>query len=242
MTKRLIINADDLGYDPAITRGIVESLGAGIVSSTTLMVNTPFSDAAASAVKGYAVGIHFNLARFRPLSSGFPSMLLRGGEFDEAKVSQIPSAAVEDELFAQLRIFEKLLSSRASHVDVHKHLHRHANVLSAILEVAAKTGLAVRSVDQSMREQMRFRRIKTNDEFLGEDSLEAYWTRQRFTEAVQSIDEGVTELMCHPGYSPEKTITGYGEQREVELETMLAPSSRRVVQEAGIQVTTYHAL
>lgn len=33
----LIINADDLGYDPAVTRGILEAMRAGLVSSATLM-------------------------------------------------------------------------------------------------------------------------------------------------------------------------------------------------------------
>ena len=30
MSVTLIINADDLGYDPAVTRGIVESMNLGV--------------------------------------------------------------------------------------------------------------------------------------------------------------------------------------------------------------------
>ncbi|MGH9895204.1 MAG: ChbG/HpnK family deacetylase, partial [bacterium] len=41
MAPRLIVNADDLGMTPGVTRGIVETMTKGIVSSTTLMVNMP---------------------------------------------------------------------------------------------------------------------------------------------------------------------------------------------------------
>ena len=41
MTRRLILNADDFGYDPAVSRGIAESMRKGVVSSTTMIVNSP---------------------------------------------------------------------------------------------------------------------------------------------------------------------------------------------------------
>ena len=45
----LVVNADDLGYDPEIDRGILESHQSGIVTSASAMVDTPFAPAALAA-------------------------------------------------------------------------------------------------------------------------------------------------------------------------------------------------
>ena len=39
--KRLIVNADDLGFTAGINRGILEAHKRGIVTSTSLMVDRP---------------------------------------------------------------------------------------------------------------------------------------------------------------------------------------------------------
>ena len=69
--RRLIVNADDLGYDPAINRGIVEAMRRGVVTSATLMVNLPDSAEGAAQAHGLAVGLHLNLARGAPVSPRF---------------------------------------------------------------------------------------------------------------------------------------------------------------------------
>ncbi len=57
--KRLVVNADDLGYDPEIDRGILEAHASGIVTSATAMVETPFSAAALRAAPDtLGVGLH----------------------------------------------------------------------------------------------------------------------------------------------------------------------------------------
>ncbi|HME92301.1 MAG TPA: ChbG/HpnK family deacetylase, partial [Myxococcaceae bacterium] len=77
MSERvLIINADDLGYDPAVSEGILTAMRQGVVSSATLIVNSPHAPDAAARVGDAAVGLHLNLARFKPLWAGFPSELL----------------------------------------------------------------------------------------------------------------------------------------------------------------------
>src|SRR5437762_1207638 len=89
--RLLIINADDLGYDPAVTDGILRAMTEGLVTSTTLMVNTPHSAEAAARVRPLAVGLHLNLARWQPLSPAIPvSLLGRGGDFVEANPAWPP--------------------------------------------------------------------------------------------------------------------------------------------------------
>src|SRR3954471_5701556 len=102
-TRRLIINADDLGYDPAVTDGILRAMTEGVVTSTTLMVNTPNAAEAATRARPLAVGLHLNLARWKPLSSAIPvSLLGRAGDFVETNAPGLPAEAVKAEALAQL--------------------------------------------------------------------------------------------------------------------------------------------
>jgi predicted glycoside hydrolase/deacetylase ChbG (UPF0249 family) len=240
--RRAILNADDLGYDPAVSRGILRAMREGLVTSTTLLVNTPFSEAAAQEAGELPVGLHLNLARWAPLSSGFPPALLRGGHFDESFASRLPAAAVEGEVFAQLAQLEALLGRPATHLDVHKHLHRHPAVLEGISRIAAPRGLPVRALDKPMRQVLRGAGVVVTDHFVGDAGAEAYWTLARWRDVLAQLPEGVTELMCHPGLVPSDVQSGYSAQREVELATFLSGEARQALQEAGVTLTDFRSV
>ncbi len=237
--RRLIINADDLGYDPAVSEGIVLAIRKGVVSSTTLMVNLPHSEHGAALARGLPVGLHLNLSRGSPLSPGFPAALLVQGSFDESRVSSLTADVVAAEADAQLARARDLLGVAPTHVDVHRHLHRTPGVLAALAQVATRHGLPVRALDVGMRARLRASGVRTTDHFVGEAGGEAYWTETRFTETVRHLPEGTTELMCHPGYLPQQTRTSYALQRAVELATLTSAAARRAVQAAGIQAITF---
>ncbi|WP_255442215.1 carbohydrate deacetylase [Corallococcus sp. Z5C101001] len=242
--RALIINADDLGYDPGITRGILQALREGAVSSATLMVNTPWSEEAARQARGFAIGLHLNLDRGPPVGAGFPRQGLTGdGGFAGARVDALPADAVEAEAFAQLERLERLLGQPATHLDVHKHLHRHPQVLEGVSRVARRAGLPVRSLDADMRAALRARGVATNDAFAGESGEAAWWTQERFASALAALPpEGVTEWMCHPGYPPEVVASRYAAQREVELATFLHPRTREALAHAGVRPTDFRVL
>jgi chitin disaccharide deacetylase len=42
MTKRLIVNGDDFGISPGVNAGLVRAHREGILSSASLMVDTPY--------------------------------------------------------------------------------------------------------------------------------------------------------------------------------------------------------
>ncbi len=242
--RALIINADDLGYDPAVTRGILRAMREGVVSSATFMVNTPFSEAAARDAQGLALGLHFNLARGTPVSASFPRELLDGGELVEAHVASLPVEVVEAEAGAQLARFQALLGRPATHVDVHKHKHLHPNVMAGLIRaVRAAGGVPVRSINDAMRRELTTHGVPTNAHFIGDAGTEAYWTLERFEAAVATLPaSGVIELMCHPGYRPEAVRSGYSAQREVELDTFLHPGARRALERAGVTPADFRVL
>ncbi|HYV45287.1 MAG TPA: ChbG/HpnK family deacetylase [Myxococcaceae bacterium] len=241
--RRLIINADDLGYDPAVTDGILRAMAEGVVTSTTLMVNTPHTAEAASRARALAVGLHLNLARWKPLSPAIPvSLLGRTGDFVEANAPGLPVEAVKAEALAQLAEAERLLGRLPTHVDVHKHLHTYPNILEGVGAAARERGLPVRSIDAEMRSALELKQVRTSAHFIGEAGHEAYWTLERFRRELEQLPDGVTELMCHPGLAPTHVASGYSQQREVELQTFLHPGARAIVQRLGIQLTDFRAV
>ncbi|MFN0062424.1 MAG: carbohydrate deacetylase [Myxococcaceae bacterium] len=237
--KRLIVNADDLGYDPAVTRGIVECLRFGLVRSTTLMVNTPFSQDAASAAHGFAVGLHFNLARWRALSPSFPKQFLEQGELAEAVAGRLPGEVVEEEVLAQAEYCRSLLGKAPTHIDVHKHLHRHAGVFAGLTSAAQRLGLPVRALDDDMRAALAGKGIRRTNAFIGDAGAEPYWTLEQWRAALAGLQAGVTELMCHPGYAPTHVRSGYSAQREGELATFTAKAAKDALLASGVDLVTF---
>ncbi|MBI3186137.1 MAG: ChbG/HpnK family deacetylase [Myxococcales bacterium] len=243
MGRLLIINADDFGYERQISRGVLEAVREGIVTSATLIANAPDSEEAARLAKGFPVGLHLNLARFGPVWSGFPRGLLDSGELVETRAGELPPEVVEAEAKAQLDRLESLLGRPATHLDVHRHLHRHPGVLEGVGGLARRRNLPVRSIDPAMRARLMQLGVATNDHFLGEAGPEPYWTLVRLRECLEALpQEGVTELMCHPGYAPRDFQSGYSKQREKELETFTHPGAKAMLARLSIPLGDWRSV
>ncbi len=225
MTLRLILNADDFGYDPAVTRGIARAMREGVVSSTTMIVNSPHSEDAARQADGLAIGLHLNLVRFPAVSDGHEQL-------DDAKPGE---EFVVRETRAQLDRLSFLIGRDATHIDVHKHAHLQPRVLAGLATVAKERGLAVRSINAEMRAFLKARGVQTNDVFLGDAARDAYWTPERFEEILAQVPgDGFVELMCHPGYANSHVPSGYSAQREVELATFTSARAREALKQRNL--------
>ncbi len=214
--RALVVNADDLGYDPEIDRGILEAHARGIVTSATAMVDTPFAEAAlAAAPATLGVGLH--------------AVLDPRARLDDAEAA----------LRRQLARFAALRGRPPTHLDSHKHAHAAPAVLEAVARVAAEGGLPVRAVDGAMRAALRARGVRTADAFLGDAARRPAWTLAALREALAGVGEGVTELMAHPGHRPSHARTSFGVEREVELRALCDPSVREALSGARIRLCNY---
>ena len=212
----LIVNADDLGYDPEIDRGILEAHARGIVTSATAMVTTEFAAAALrTAPATLGIGLH---AVLDPAAS---------------PVEQ------ERELRRQLAAFEALRGAAPTHLDSHKHVHATANALGAFVTVALERGLPVRALDAAMAARLRALGVLTADRFLGDASLRPGWTPARLAEAIERLGDGVSELMAHPGYRPSHARTSFGIEREAELEALCSVEARAALARADVRLSDY---
>ncbi len=134
---------------------------------------------------------------------------------------------VELELRAQI---ERVLNAglKLTHIDSHKHTHALPPVCEAIVRVigdyqinavrlprerwqfpgfdsSAKQiaqSLAAYGLTQLCRvgeSALRKAEVKTPDSFFGV-SQTGFWTKRWLMELIESLPEGISELMCHPGY------------------------------------------
>src|SRR3954447_20119572 len=83
---RLVVNADDFGLSPAISRGILAAHRDGIVTSTSLLGNAADLEDARALLGGapeLGVGVHLTLVGGRPVSdpAAIPSLLAADGGF-----------------------------------------------------------------------------------------------------------------------------------------------------------------
>jgi len=214
--RRLVVNADDLGYDPEIDRGILEAHVRGLVSSATAMVDTPFAMAAlAAAPASLGVGLHVVLDATRG------------------------AAAAAREIRRQLGRFEALRGGAPTHLDSHRHAHAHPEILPAFLDAAAERGLPLRSIDAAMRAAVRARGVATADHFLGDAALRPCWTADRLVAALAALEDGTTELMAHPGYRPAAARTSFGVEREEELRALCDPRAGEALARAEVAIVSW---
>jgi chitin disaccharide deacetylase len=211
-----LVNADDLGYDPAIDRGILEAHRRGLVTSATAMVETPFAERALAGVPATLdLGLH---AVVDPAAG---------------------PAAVEDALSRQLARFRDLRGAAPTHLDSHKHAHLHPAARAAFAAAARREGIPLRALDAGLRAWLRAAGVLTTDAFLGDAALRPCWTRERLLEALTSLPEGVVELMCHPGYAPTHARTSFAAEREVELASLCEPNARAALAAASAVLTGF---
>ena len=217
--RRLIVNADDLGYDPEIDRGILEAHARGIVRSATAMVETPFAAAALRAAPAsLAIGLH---AVLDPAGS---------------------EAEAEAALRRQLARFLELRGEPPTHLDSHRHAHAAPGPLGAVIRVARDHRLPVRALDGAMRAALRAEGLATPDAFLGDAARRPAWTEEALLEALRGLGPGTTELMAHPGYRPSHVRTSFGAERELELAALVSPRVADLVRSAGLHLGSFSDL
>ncbi|NLF74781.1 MAG: ChbG/HpnK family deacetylase [Chloroflexi bacterium] len=154
--KQLIVNADDFGRAPGVNRGILEAYEAGIVTSTTVMINYP--DAAPGLEQALAkapdlgIGLHLNLTAGYPVlpAERIPSLVKEDGQFVHIRdwaghMAAFEPEHVRAELVAQLDRFLSLAGRPPDHLDSHHHgAYLHPDALSVVLEIAHRYNIPMR--------------------------------------------------------------------------------------------------
>ena len=221
--RYVIFNADDFGYSRGINRGIVEAHRNGLVTSTSLMVNTPATEDAVTQARELpelSVGLHVN----------FTNEAQRLIDFYDRQVAR-------DELRRQLDRFVALLGRLPTHLDSHQHVHRLRECLAAFQELAAELGLHLRDAPPVRYKGGFYAQWEYGVTDPSKVSVEALERILR-----SEIEDGLYEMCVHPGYVDPEFESVYHADRELELLTLTRPRLRTVLAEQGIRLIGYRDL
>jgi len=229
--RTLVVNADDFGQSPGVTRGIIEAHQRGIVTSASLMVLWPASTTAASYARTrpeLSVGLHIDLGEWTCLEGTWRCCYQR--------VDLNDTRAVEHEVRGQLERCRYLLGGNPTHLDSHQHVHRKEPILSVLTSIANELGVPLRHVTPG---------IRYCGDFYGQtaagNAMPDSISVASLLWLLLSLPRGVTELGCHPGYA-EDLDTVYKPERRVELRTLCAREVRATVAEEQIRLATFQDL
>ncbi len=185
-TKRIIVNADDLGLSRSVNTAIFDVFKAGNLNSATLMATMPGTDDAIERLAdhaGLAVGLHFCLSEGRALTGvssltdGAGRFMPRGSLLKAALLGRVEPVDLRQEFEAQW----ELLHGKGvllDHVDSHQHVLMFPPIFSALAPVLHERGVPVRMVSPPWR-------TVTNDLFRPARAL-----KQLLNSAFAALDRG----------------------------------------------------
>lgn len=148
-TVRLIVNADDFGYFPCVSRGIIEAAAAGTVGATGLLANAPRLAEQVPWLEpcgNLDLGVHLNLTSGRPLTRELAERLDQGrfpGVFAMARAilgGRIGMALVRAEWRAQIETL-LALGLRLRFLNSHEHLHMLPGLFGTARALAREYGI-----------------------------------------------------------------------------------------------------
>ena len=228
--RYLIVNADDFGLSRSVNRGVIEAHEHGIVTSASLMVDRPAAFEAATYARArdqLDVGLHAELDAWRV------ARLPRKGT---ARSRAALERHASEELKRQLERFRVLVGRDPSHLDSHQHRHLQESVLPVFERSAHELGVPLRRVDA---------RVRFNGEFYGHDGQGRPDPKAiasvTLAGLLETLDEGVTELCCHPGY-PDDLDDWYRIEREKEVRALCDPAIREALTRLKIELATFRDL
>jgi predicted glycoside hydrolase/deacetylase ChbG (UPF0249 family) len=273
MNRSLIVNADDYCRSHEINTGIHEAHLAGIVTTTTVLINLP--DALQTLMQGVqktptlGFGLHLNLTLGKPCRKETASSALvdSQGHFHPvsrwyAEHSDIPISLIRAEWYAQV---ETMLSAGVTldHLDSHHHIATiRADIWQCYLDLAQELNCGVRPPfpndisTEKMHESFPVFMIDTAKRFAlpalkqshvqhPNNFLASFFdknaTLQHLLNLIEDLPPGISEIMCHPGYSSPKLekTSRYARQRTHELAILTDDQTTQMVKTQDIQLVTY---
>jgi predicted glycoside hydrolase/deacetylase ChbG (UPF0249 family) len=250
--RRLIINADDFGWDDDTCDTTIALLESGAIGSATIMTGRPATARAIEYARqrgaDFSFGLHFNIVDQHPaLSPGVDSLTGPDGRFSASRIQRVRALTgrlgtgdIAAELDAQLGAIADA-GVKLTHVDSHGHLHKFPAVIGAMRPVLGRFGIARVRVPQNLHQGRHMTRNLLNSYcrkafrgLAGTENLYAI-SHHRPTwldEMLAVLPPGTTELAIHPGRVEE--------WRAVEAAPFATGEAARRFAAAGVQLISFH--
>jgi predicted glycoside hydrolase/deacetylase ChbG (UPF0249 family) len=266
--KRLIINSDDYGRTPDISRGIRDAHLHGVVTSTTCMMNIPTTAAdiavALKETPSLGMGVHLVLTMGRPIlpREKTSSITDENGNFFKympfvEHLSNLNIEEVKAEWHSQVEAFIKAAGRKPTHLDSHHHSSYFApNLFRAMLELAKEYDCSIRfpftepvtnseliETSKYASDLMKDFKPRRPDRFVA-DFYDEGATHKMLVNIINHLSDGTSEIMCHPGYVDDTFANEsvYNRQRVRELKILMDPSIKEAIQANHIELITFAEL
>ncbi len=188
-----------------------------------------------------------------------------------ARAETIPLQELRAEYSAQVERFVCLAGRLPDHLDCHHFVHLYPPFFQLYADVAVELALPlrvpfpveadfkaalrtlpflegfpedhVRGMIATNSALLRARDLAHPDRFVG-----AFFGKQALAlgfliDLLAALPEGISELMCHPGYVDESLSSStYRTEREEELRLLTDPAALLAIDSLGIELTTFSAL
>jgi len=268
-TKLLIVHADDLGMAHSVNAASIKAFETGLVNSGSIMVPCPWLPEIASYARSHPeadLGLHLTLTsewslfRWESVLSKdrVPSLHASDGylyltETDAAKHANAREA--EAEIRAQIER-ARALGIEPTHLDSHMGtLYQTEALFRAFLRVSREYKLPVRmSRDWLARAPFIPSSLGPYDIVIDRiieigPSVKPDGWAAFYSEAVKSIQTGVTEIIVHLAYDDEEMRAvavnhpdwGSG-WRQRDFDFFTSPAFRRLLQENNIKLITWREI
>jgi len=219
---KLIVNADDFGWDENRTKAIVEAYRRGIVTTTTIMANMPWFDQAVDMAKSVGlfphIGLHLCLTEGMPLTDSIRRSRLFCREdgsfhgrfhvspFRRLVLPAFERQSVAEEAEAQMsRYVEAGLPMM--HLDSHHHSHTDLSIARVVMPLAHKFGFHTvrlsRNLGPGLTPLKKFYKVFINRQLCRQMSPNAdfFCAFHDLASCWRNLPDGVcVEIMAHPLY------------------------------------------
>lgn len=250
---QVIFNSDDFGYSSGINHAIIDAFKRGILTSTTLMTNTPGFKQAVNMKKknkNLGVGVHLTLTFGKPLLKNVPSLVDNDGYFlnksfylkDDFEIDQ---KELSREWEAQIqKVYDAGI--QPTHLDSHHHMHTLGSNQEVVVDLANKYKLPVRrnfSLNNKVRITEYFEDnfdlvgYPTGEKSLGK-MLNSYL--DKLLEKLKTYQS--SEIMCHMGYIDKCLLesSSFIEPRVYQTDFMIhSDFAKKIQRDEDIQLVHY---
>lgn len=226
---KVILHADDFGYDKDATAATIELLESGCLSSASIMANMPAAEEAmayAAKHSEHSFGVHLTyvdglqpafLGKGTSLTDNNGVFYLSNDVRKKAILFKLNKKDIVEESMAQVGI---VLSAgvKISHLDSHGHLHKFPSFLAALPEIKKKSGiqrvrrvqniflqkpgLSLTSILNSCFDWRIAQTCRTTDYFyMSANNMDTGWADALLAQMEVLPQDAIIEVGVHPGHA-----------------------------------------
>ena len=269
LEKKLIVTADDFGLTQGINEGIIDAHRRGIVTRTSIIANGEAFEHAVLLSKKHKdlkVGVHLTLVAESPINQPDKIKSLIGsnnkflinykaflGRYILRKIS-LNEVYIEWESQIQ-----KVLNSGIgiNHIDSHQHLHMLPGLFNNAVDLAYKYKInKIRMLHQDIirirsfkelvltflsgmnKKRMEYSGLSYPDKLLGLKHS-GNIDENNILKLLCNIENGTTEMMCHPGYADSAYYQKYNNwnyKPEEELKALVSDRVKERLKSSNIKL------